>query len=216
MATRGNLALSIGAQLRAPIARQQHGAAACSLSTPCGSLPLLSAATARQRRRRQPGRLPPVCSSSAAAEPLLPPQQQQQQQQQQRRGPLGAWQAWWELEVGTPAAAASAASPGATAPQDMGSILRKVGQLLAPDKALIAAAIVFMLTAAAAELAIPHYVTAAVFAAAKVSGWVGGQGMCAAGSLIEAVGLAAGGGQHWQPGSPPAGARSVTLWVLQS
>ena len=49
----------------------------------------------------------------------------------------------------------------------MGSILRKVARLLAPDRALVAAAGVFMLLAAAAELAIPHYVTAAVFAAAK-------------------------------------------------
>jgi hypothetical protein len=50
----------------------------------------------------------------------------------------------------------------------MRSILNKVAGLLAPDRALLAGAVVFLLAAAAAELAIPHYITAAVFAAAKV------------------------------------------------
>lgn len=54
-----------------------------------------------------------------------------------------------------------------TPPQSTRDILRKVGALLAPDRLLLCAAICFMLLAAAAELAIPHYVTAAVFSAAK-------------------------------------------------
>lgn len=56
-----------------------------------------------------------------------------------------------------------------TPPQSTGDIMRKVGALLAPDRLLLCAAVGFLLLAAAAELAIPHYVTAAVFAAAKVS-----------------------------------------------
>ena len=183
MVGHGNLALSAGAQLRAPITRQQHPPAAYSLSIPRGSRPLLGGAAAcwRQRQWRQSGRLSPLCSSSSAApgSAAAEPPQQQQQQQQQGRGPLGAWQAWWQLEADVPAA--GSATPATTAPQDMGLIMRKVGQLLAPDKALLAAAIVFMLTAAAAELAIPHYVTAAVFAAAKVGDWGSrsvGVGLC--------------------------------------
>lgn len=84
-------------------------------------------------------------------------------------GPLAAWRQWWRLE--DPAAAAGGAGGiPQTPPQSTRDILRKVGALLAPDRLLLFAAVTFMLLAAAAELAIPHYVTAAVFSAAKV-GW---------------------------------------------
>ena len=122
-------------------------------------------------RWRQQQRRTAVAAAAPAAEPP--------------RGPLSAWQRWWALEPATdcpgsgsgaePEAAAAAAAGAAgmqpgVQPMTTSAIVRQVGALLAPDRSLMAAAVVFMLAAAAAELAIPHYITAAIFAATKVGG----------------------------------------------
>ena len=166
-------ALSGRSNSAAPLLRQQQrlsgsrNAAAGSQQRP-GAVDLLRC---QQRRRRPPCRLaaPPRASSAAAG---AGQSDGHPQEQGKKQGPVTAWRQWWVLEA-DPAAAAVAAA-GGEAPQGMGSILNKVAGLLAPDRALLAGAVVFLLAAAAAELAIPHYITAAVFAAAKVGGSAAG------------------------------------------
>lgn len=128
-----------------------------------GSQALQPAAAAPSRCRRP--RLAPPRAAAAAAAADSGSNSQQQQQNKKKAGALSAWREWWRLD--DPSAAAAEAAGVPTAPQTMGDILRKVGGLLAPDKLLMCCAVFFMVGAAAAELAIPHFVTAAVFAAAK-------------------------------------------------
>ncbi|KAI3423870.1 hypothetical protein D9Q98_009704 [Chlorella vulgaris] len=85
-------------------------------------------------------------------------------------GPKLAWKQWWQLEQESDVSGSGVAAGGmdlTAAPQDMRSILSKVGRLLAPDRSLLICAVFFMLAAAASELCIPHFITTAVFSAAK-------------------------------------------------
>jgi hypothetical protein len=87
-------------------------------------------------------------------------------------GPKLAWKQWWQLEQESDVSGSGVAAGGmdlTAAPQDMRSILSKVGRLLAPDRSLLICAVFFMLAAAASELCIPHFITTAVFSAAKAS-----------------------------------------------
>lgn len=122
------------------------------------------------RRRQWQHRRPPAASAAASLGPGSSANDGSAGTAASKpSGPLAAWQHWWRLDDPAAAAAGIAGVPP-TPPQSTRDILRKVGALLAPDRLLLCAAICFMLLAAAAELAIPHYVTAAVFSAAKASG----------------------------------------------
>lgn len=137
-------------RIAAPDSRQRHVAGVC-----------------RRRLSRHCRRQALVCSSSSSPAVLgdgaLAPAARE------RKGLLAAWRQWWDLEAVAPPASAAAGEGEPPPLQDMRSILRKVGALLAPDAGLLAAASVFLVLAAGSELAMPHYITAAVFSAAKAS-----------------------------------------------
>ena len=160
-----------------PAAPQPPRQQLASVARPCAERDTRKLLLAGGRRRRRPA--PPlvpkasaVAAAAAAGDAGSGQGSQQladtpqQQQQQQRRGPVAAWQQWWRIDDATSSGEAGGMPAGP--PQSMRDILRKVGALLAPDRLLLCSAVVFMLAAAAAELAIPHFVTTAVFAAAKV------------------------------------------------
>lgn len=67
-----------------------------------------------------------------------------------------SWKEWWSL-----------GGPSVAPQEPLGRTLKQLSALVKEDSALLTGAITSMLLAAGAELTIPHFVTAAVFAAAQ-------------------------------------------------